>query len=199
LLVHRSVKTKKIYFINFIFIFIFFFFGEFLWIWYTSGEPLNFDCLILTTCEVSSYIYVVFEEGVGNDSTSCGTEATPCKTIPYTLEMAAADQEIRVVHSGMDIATFGYSLPGKVFRVVGIPTLLSGELNYPQIVMDYTEVSVMNFTQRCRGTFDSFRLLVNSSLTQAPRYFFYQTSNGNNAYMRFLFVFTDCFVTDVLF
>jgi hypothetical protein len=163
----------------------------------TSGEPFNLDCLILPDCEFNSYIYVDFEKG--GDNIICGTEIAPCKTMTYALEMAGEDQEVRVVNSGLDITMVGYSLPGKVFRVTGIALLLGVELNFPEIVMDYTQISVMNFTQRCRGTFDSFRLLINSSLAVTNKFFFYQTSNGNNAYMRFQFDFTDCFVADFLF
>jgi hypothetical protein len=165
--------------------------------WQTSGDYLNFDCLIITTCEVSSYIYVDFDNGI--DNSTCGAEDSPCKTIPFTLDMAGEDQEVRVVHSGSDIPTFTYSLPGKVFRITGIALLQAGELNFPQLFVDYTQTTMINFAQRCRGTFDSFRLLVNSSASQGGRSFFYLTANGNNAYMIFQFVFTDCFVDDVLF
>jgi hypothetical protein len=113
--------------------------------------------------------------------------------------MAGEDQEVRVINSGSDIPTFSYSLPGKVFRITGVPILQGEELNFPQIFVDYSQEVMIYFTQRCRGTFDSFRFLVNSSASQGGRSIFYLTSNGNNAYMIFQFVFTNCFIADVLF
>jgi hypothetical protein len=130
-------------------------------------------------------MYVSYDSGI--DQEGCGAEDSPCRNIPYALERAGADQEVRVSYS-IESQIFSYSLPGKLFALTGLSMLSGGIDLYPQILMNYTQVSVLNFSQRCQGTLSSFRLLVNASAQQVNRFFYYQNANGNNAYIIFQFV-----------
>jgi hypothetical protein len=131
--------------------------------------------------------------GVGRDNEICGNDTSPCGTIPYAMGRASSGVEILLLNSTIDIPTFSCSLPALEVGLTGMSEFLGGVDVYPQIFMDYSQVSIFNFTQRCRATLKSFRVLVNASANQQMRFFFYQDCNGGTARVTFEFVFTRYF------
>jgi hypothetical protein len=136
-------------------------------------------------------VYVNYSSGVDNDR--CGPIASPCKNIDYALEKATPTQEVRLLYSSVDFPSYAYSLPAKVFKVVGMPQDTGDTSVYPQLYMDFTKVVIFNFSRDCKGIMQSYRVVVNSPNKQATRYFFFLNSNGNSAYFKFMYGVDDCF------
>jgi hypothetical protein len=161
-----------------------------------SVDYFVLDCYLLSTCDsdgtvIGNYIYTDFVNGV--DGTSCGEEANPCKTIPYALDKAQARDEVRLLGGNTDITSVSYSLPPKQFSVSGVPAVVEGVPLYPQIFMSYANTYVFQFSKKLRGTFDSFRVLVNASAKVQMRFFLELSSNGNDSYLRIKFDKADYF------
>jgi hypothetical protein len=160
-----------------------------------SADYFVFDCYLLSNCDSEdvvpgSYIYVHYTSGV--DGESCGEQTSPCKNLAYALDKAQSGDEVQLLDGATQIPSFTYSLPAKRFTVRGIPTA-DGEPVYPEIFMSYASTYVLQFAQKCQGTLDSFRVLVNASAMQQMRFFMHVTSNGNVAYLKIKFGSTDYF------
>jgi hypothetical protein len=129
--------------------------------------------------ECQSHIYVNY--GTGSDNENCGSETQPCKTIHYGIGRALPTQEVRLIYSAESFPQSMYIFPQKVFNVYGQGTETDSGLVYPQLLMNFTEISCFNFSLVSQGTLNCLQVLINASAMQYSRFFFCQYSSGDNA------------------
>jgi hypothetical protein len=111
----------------------------------------------------------------------------PCKTIFYALEKADETQDVRVTYSNNDFPQVFSSLPGKIFNVYGVKSVVSGSSVYPRVNLSYSTQYYFGFTQASMGTINNIAVLVDARNDTSNKFFFYQNANGDGGFIRFEF------------